>query len=112
MFWSLALIWLISNRLYQTDCELNHTELARTPLTRSAGYEELAEWNFKYIVEIYLHIMACAHGCLRSAVFLLPFLLDCSTNVANESIASKPSLDARILFYVVRLVLVGKKGAK
>ena len=28
-------------------------------------------------------------SCLRSAVFLLPFLLDCSTNVANESIASK-----------------------
>lgn len=89
MFWSLTLIWLISNRLYQTDCELNHAERARTPLTGSAGFEELAVWNFKYIVEIYLHIMACAHGCLRSAVFLLPFLLDCSTNVANESIASK-----------------------
>lgn len=44
---------------------------------------------FKYIVEIYLHIMACGHGCLRSAVFLLLFLLDCSTNVAmNETIAS------------------------
>ena len=33
--------------------------------------------------------MACAYDCLRSAVFLLPFLLDYSTNVANESIASK-----------------------
>ena len=89
VFWSLTLIWLISNRLYQTDCELNHTERARTPLTRSVGFEELVVWNFKYIVEIYLHIMACAHGCLHSAVFLLPFFLDCSTNVANESIASK-----------------------
>ena len=46
VFWSLTLIWLISNRLYQTDCELNHTERARTPLTRPAGYEELAAWNF------------------------------------------------------------------
>ena len=33
--------------------------------------------------------MVCGHGCLRSAVFLLPFLLDCSTNVVNKSIASK-----------------------
>lgn len=42
VFWSLSLIWLISNRLYETDCELNHAERARTPLTRSAGYEEYA----------------------------------------------------------------------
>lgn len=94
VFWSLTLIWLIRaylqsivwDELWSQSCRTSKNTLDEISCLWRIGRVELyLKYLFKYVVEIYLHIMACGHGCLPSAVFLLPFLLDCSTDIANAS---------------------------